>query len=158
MENPVFSKKEVYNKDKHLDYDEDRKKKERSLKAQMYVDVQQEIKEQAPQLRAEYHKLEKTEQDVIKMINNQADELEKRRAMRKNKKKRNSLDKQKVEEIQETQPIIQPEELKQMQKEVHDDIIRFTIRQTFKDQQRVMPSSPDRQPATNGGDSPQQHR
>jgi|JI61114C2RNA_FD_contig_61_1405186_length_537_multi_1_in_0_out_0_1 hypothetical protein len=41
----------------------------------MYVDVQQEIKEQTPQLRAEFVRLEKAEQDVIRMLNNQNDDL-----------------------------------------------------------------------------------
>lgn len=69
----------------------------------MYVDVQQEMKEKGPQLRAEYVKLEKTEQDVMNLINNQHNDLERRREQRRlKKKKRNSIDKLKMEEMQET--------------------------------------------------------
>lgn len=41
MINPVFANTEKYEKDMHKDYNEEQKKKERSIKAQMYVDVQE---------------------------------------------------------------------------------------------------------------------
>lgn len=62
MENPVFSKMVSFKKDVQIEYNEEQKKKERSIKAQMYMDVQKEIKQKAPELRAEFRKLEKTEE------------------------------------------------------------------------------------------------
>ena len=86
--NPVYekSKKHKHNLEEEIKYDEELKKKERSAKVQMYVDVEKEMKLQVPEIKAEFKKQMETGEKIKDMIANQQSSIKDRLMKRRNKK------------------------------------------------------------------------
>lgn len=96
--------------EEEIKYDEDLKRKERSIRSQMYMDVEKELKEQVPLLKAEISNQRKAEVKIKGIISSQQDKLQDRIKGRK-KQERKSVEKVKDEMV--VLPMY--EDLKQMQ-------------------------------------------